>query len=552
MGDEHPTGRPAPGQADDGLLAHDDGEAAFGRPHGVSGGFAPRQPEPLYSPPPPTVSPHERVEFARPAGSSAEFAPLAGERIRPAHTAAAPVHPELTRAFGRTEHAGRDGFDPEPGSRIGPGGPTRESPWWKPDARHDPWRDPYSPFWLGRPAVFSQGAANQLDPELDTEQADEDVAPEPDADEAVARPGRRARFGLSALLLAVLVALIAGSLGGGAGYWLANRAHSMLTNPDVKLAQGGTPANRPPGSVADIARRVSPAVVSIQETTQDVVGVGSGVVIDKHGYILTNNHVISAAASGGTIRVTFADKSRQVAKIVGRDPVTDLAVLKVEPTNLTVATLGDSSKLAVGDPVIAIGSPLGLSGTVTSGIVSALNRPVHVAGEGNDPDVVFSAIQTDAAINPGNSGGALVDASGTVIGVNSANASLPSQNVGGSSNGNIGLGFAIPIDQARQIATELIHTGEVAHASIGLSSRSVTDGSRDGAYILQVVPGGPADKAGLKEGDVITLVDHTLIDSADELTVTVQSYKPGNVVTVHFFRGNSGEEVTVKVTLGNS
>jgi len=461
----------------------------------------------------------------------------------------------IAGAFGRPGHAGEDGFAPAPGTRLPPTGRPPESPWWKPDANRDPWRDPAAPFWMGRPALLTRGQPSQLDPEADTEQAEDELPDESAADEEPEpeKKGRviAGRFGLSALVLSLLIAVIAGGIGGGAGYWLSQRAHRVVTNPDVKLAQAGTPANRPPGSVADIAARVGPAVVSIQETTASGYGVGSGIVIDKNGYILTNNHVVADAASGGTIRVTFADKSTQTARIVGRDPTTDLAVLKVDPVKLTVATLGDSSKLAVGDPVVAIGSPLGLSGTVTSGIVSALDRPVHVAGEDSAPDVVYQAIQTDAAINPGNSGGALVDASGAVVGVNSANASLSQGNGDTSSNGNIGLGFAIPINQARTIATELINTGKAVHASIGLATRSVTDGSRDGAYIVQVTPGGPADKAGLKAGDVITLVDGTLIDSADQLTVTVSAHRPGDVVTVHYFANNTGSERTVQVTLGS-
>ena len=274
----------------------------------------------------------------------------------------------------------------------------------------------------------------------------------------------------------------------------------------MKLAKVGTAANRPPGSIADIAQRVEPAVVSISVQTASLQGVGSGVVIDKGGYILTNNHVVSAAATTGTITVTFSDNTTVAAKIVGRDPLTDLAVIKVDTDKLTVASLGDSSKLAVGDPVVAIGSPLGLMGTVTAGIVSALDRPVHVSGDESDTNAVIDAIQTDAAINPGNSGGALVDAQGAVVGINSAIATLPSS--GTTQNGSIGLGFAIPINSARDIATQLIKTGKAVHASIGLNTRAVTDQtSRKGAYIAQVIPGGPGDKAGLKAGDVITLAD---------------------------------------------
>jgi putative serine protease PepD len=354
------------------------------------------------------------------------------------------------------------------------------------------------------------------------------------------------RFGLSGLLLALVVAVVAGTLGGGAGYWLANRAHS-LTDPDLKLVKTATAANRPPGSVADIAKRVSPAVVSIDITTSTLQGTGSGVVLASNGYILTNNHVISdVATQGGSILVTFSDQSTARGTIVGRDTLTDLAVIKVDKSGLVAATLGDSSKLEVGDPVLAIGSPLGLRGTVTSGIVSALDRPVHLSGSESDTNAVIDAIQTDAAINPGNSGGALVDAQGAVVGINSAIASLQASD--GSENGSIGLGFAIPINNARTIAQELINTGKAVHASIGLSTRAVTDGTREGAYVVQVSPGGPGAVAGIKAGDVITVADSTLITSADELTVVVQQHKPGDVIKLRYYRGSKA--VDVSVTLG--
>jgi S1-C subfamily serine protease len=214
-----------------------------------------------------------------------------------------------------------------------------------------------------------------------------------------------------------------------------------------------------------------------------------------------------------------------------------------------VASLGNSDSLAVGDPVVAIGDPLGLRGTVTAGIVSALKRPLRLPGENGQPDAVIDAIQTDAPINPGNSGGALVDSAGAVVGINTAILSL-GQSANGGQAGSIGVGFAIPINTARSIAEELIKTGKVVHADLGASSRSVTDGTRDGAYLVQIVPGGPADKAGLKEGDVVTLYDKTLIDTGDALTVAVLESKPGTTVTLHYVR--SGLTAQAKVTLGSS
>ncbi|SDJ34806.1 serine protease, S1-C subfamily, contains C-terminal PDZ domain [Frankineae bacterium MT45] len=526
-----------------------DGSGAYARPPGVSSSFsvAPAPPQPR--PAPPVASPAEQAAFGRPAGATLEFNAPLGERLDPRHTPiAAPVHPALSSAFGRSADADERGFAAPAGSRLlarnEPG-----SPWWRANAAADPWRDPNSVAWLGRPAVFTAGSLTQVEPEEDVE-TDPDAIVEPveEASSEKSTGGRHARFGLRALTLSIVVALLAGVLGGGVGFWLAHRAADAVHDSHVKLAEGSNAIVRAPGSVADIAKRVSPAVVSIDIRTSTEAGTGSGVIIDKSGYILTNNHVISAAASDGTIKVTFSDNSTEAAKIVGRDPMTDLAVLKVTNSHITVATLGDSSKIAVGDPVVAIGSPLGLTGTVTTGIVSALNRPVHLSGEGSDTDAVVSAIQTDAAINPGNSGGALVDSTGAIIGINSAIASLGTDS--GSSGGSIGLGFAIPINFARSIATQLIKTGKVVHTSIGLSARSVTDGTRDGAYVVQVSPGGPSDKAGVKAADVITAVDGNAILSADMLSVEVQNDKPGDVVKLHIWRG--AKELDIPVTLGSA
>jgi S1-C subfamily serine protease len=522
------------------------GEASrYARPEGVDGSFAPREPLPLQPMSRPDVSAGAAAEFGPPAGSppGTPYAALPGERIVATHgVRRAPVDAALQAAF-RRSGPGDEPFEPAPGTRIDASWPPPASPWWKEDAATDPWRDPSSPFWLGAPARYID--------ERPVAPSDGEPAPEDEPEEEPSEDtGKvvRGRFGLTALLLALVVALVAGSLGGGVGYWISKHATESLRDPDVTLAKTGGAANRPPGSVADIAKRIGPAVVQIDVVSADGSGAGSGVVIDQRGYILTNNHVISEASSTGSIQVIFSDQSVTEGKVVGRDPATDLAVLKVTQSHLTVATLGDSDKVAVGDPVVAIGSPLGLQGTVTTGIVSALDRPVHVSGEGSDTDAVIDAIQTDAAINPGNSGGALVAADGAVIGINSAIASLGSGGTGQS--GSIGLGFAIPINSARDVANQLIKTGRVAHASLGASTRSVTDGNRLGAYILQITPGGPAAKAGLKEGDVIKLIDGKLITSADDLTVAVQKHKPGDVVTLRYVRAS--KEFNVKVTLGSA
>jgi S1-C subfamily serine protease len=364
---------------------------------------------------------------------------------------------------------------------------------------------------------------------------------------------RIGRFGLSALLVALVIALVAGGVGGGVGYLIAGTTRDALHNSDVSLAKTGTPANRPPGSVADIIKRVSPAVVSIDLQVAGGEEVGAGIVIDKAGYILTNNHVVAPAdGGGGTIGVTFSNQSRASAKIVGRDPQTDLAVLKVQVSTLTVASLGDSGTLAVGDPVIAIGSPLGLMNSASSGIVSALNRPISPPSDNNsDPSAYINAIQTDAAVNPGNSGGALVDASGAVVGVNFA-LENPATSTGGGQAGSVGLGFSIPMNTARPIAEQLIKTGKVVHASIGLTGIDATDGAaRRGAYVKQITPGGPADKAGIKAGDVVTVADSTLVTSFAGLMVIVQGHQPGDVVKVRYYPQNSGNPVDVSVTLGS-
>jgi len=508
----------------------------------------------------PPVSGMEAAAFGRPNGGSGEeeagFAPPPGARLAPSQQPRQrPVHPAFASAFGRPATADANGFDAPAGTRLEPGtagrnlqvGPPRPAgSWWDND----------SEAWLGRGAVFRTGQPEQLHPSEDTETTAgaEPLIEESEVTRDVPADGEEAasQLGLREYLTLAIIVILAASLGGVVGYFLAERSISQVHDRNVKFAKTGTPANRPAGSVADIAQRVLPAVVSIDIRTANVAGTGSGVIIDKGGYILTNNHVVSAAAKSGTITVTYNNNSTEKATIVGRDPQTDLAVLKVRNSKITVAALGDSAKLAVGDPVVAIGSPLGLTATVTTGIVSALGRPVHLSGSESDTDAVIAAVQTDAAINPGNSGGALVDASGAVIGINSAIASLGTQ---AGAGGNIGLGFAIPINFAQSIAQQLIATGKATHPDIGIAARAVTDGTRDGAYVVQVEPGGPAEKAGIQNGDVITAVDGGAVLSSDFLAVMIENHKPGDVVTLHLFRqvsDNQSKELDIKVTLGSS
>jgi S1-C subfamily serine protease len=528
---------------------HDAGDGAvYARPPGVEGSFAERAQPPAYGPPPPTVSPEERAVFGRPPGAEA-FAPAPGERIGPRPADRAPVPGIFAQAFGAPADA-QDGFAPAPGTRLPPTGPPPESPWWKADAPHDPWRDPRAPFWLGRGAIFTGGRPEQLEPEQDAD-ADELVVgpaevPEDDEPDNV----RRLRFGPSTFALLAVAALIAGVLGGGVGWWLAKNVRDALHRPDVSVAQVETPVKRDPGSVAGVAKRVGPAVVSIAISTPSEFAIGSGVVIGKDGDVLTNNHVVAAAADGkGTIVVTFSNEATAKARIVGRDPTSDLAVIKVPDDQLTVAQLGDSAKLAVGDPVIAIGSPLGLQGTVTEGIVSALDRPVHAGSQDGLSDAYFNAIQTDAAINPGNSGGALVNASGAVIGINAAGRFYTSDGSGGQIPIS-GIGYAIPINYARDIALQLIHTGKAVHATIGAQGVTALSGLQVGAYLKQVSPAGPAANAGLKPGEVIVVADGKLVQAFDQLVIIVQEHKPGDRIAVTYYPKNSTRKVTATVTLG--
>jgi S1-C subfamily serine protease len=534
--------------ADTGHRADPSADTDFARPPGVEGPFAARIEPPRYSPPPPMVSPQEQAVFGRPDASSA-FAPAPGERIPPRPAEHAPVPRMFAEAFGAPPEA-QQGFAPQPGTRIQPSGAAPQSPWWKPDAVRDPWRDPSSNYWLGRGAIFTGGRPEQVDPDADSEAVEDLAIPDDDAgqDEDLEKPDnvRRGRFGVSTLIFSLLVALVAGLIGGGAGWWLTGHIHDALHRPDVSIAQVETPVKRDPTSVAGIAKRVGPAVVSIAVQTPDEFAIGSGVVIDRYGDVLTNNHVVAAAAQtkGSSIVVTFSNDATAKAKIVGQDPASDLAVLKVPNDQLTVATLGNSDTMAVGDPVIAIGSPLGLQGTVTAGIVSALHRPVQETNDDGSPGAYLDAIQTDAPINPGNSGGALVNSSGAVIGINSA-ASL------GSSQGSIsGIGYAIPINYARRIALELIHTGKATHATIGATGSTALSGLRAGAYLKQISPGGPADKAGLSPGDVVIAADGKVVQTFGQLVVIVQEHRPGDQISLTYYRKNTSTKVTTTVKLG--
>jgi putative serine protease PepD len=341
----------------------------------------------------------------------------------------------------------------------------------------------------------------------------------------------------------VVLALVAGLLGG----ILGGDATKGLISSGVNLVSSTSTIERSPDSIAGIAARVLPSVVSIETMSGSGGGSGSGFVIDSNGYLLTNNHVVADAM---TIKVILNDGREYAAKVLGRDESYDLAVLKIKATGLKALQFGDSDKVQVGDSVIAFGSPLGLSGTVTQGIISAKDRPV-TAGDDDSSTSFISALQTDAAINPGNSGGPLVDATGAVIGVNSAIASLGSS-LGGQS-GSIGLGFAIPINQARKTADQLIRDGKATYPVIGVSIDMNYSGG--GALIAKtssaILAGGPAAKAGLRAGDLITEIDGIKINTPEELIVQIRTNDVGDEVTITYIRGNQSRTAKLILIAGN-
>ena len=303
-----------------------------------------------------------------------------------------------------------------------------------------------------------------------------------------------------------------------------------------------------------LADQVLPSIVTIAASRGAQAGTGSGQIFQDGGYILTNDHVISVAAGGGNVSVRYSDGHSSDATIVGRDPSTDLAVLKVADgaKDYPVITLGSSASLRVGQPVVALGAPLGLASTVTSGIVSALDRYVPVPGDGVTHHLI-GAIQTDAAINPGNSGGALVDCSGRLVGVNAAIATVPNE-AGVSGGGSVGLGFAIPVDLAKPIADQLIRTGQPGHPTTGLQVQEIPPaaaeaaGTQTGLFVLAIDPGGPAAKAGLQPGDIITEVDNAPAVSSEQIVVATLTRKVGDTIELTYLRG--GTSATTTLTLG--
>ncbi|MFG3012111.1 S1C family serine protease [Streptomyces cinerochromogenes] len=373
------------------------------------------------------------------------------------------------------------------------------------------------------------------------------------------QPAPKPRSRRGGPVAAVLVAaLVAGGLGGGLGYTLA-KDRDDRGSTTVSASDSATQVKRAPGTIANVAAMALPSTVTIEaESNNGEGGTGTGFVFDTQGHIVTNNHVVADAVDGGKVTATFPNGKKYDAEIVGHAQGYDVAVIKLKnaPSDLKPLALGDSDKVAVGDETIAIGAPFGLSNTVTTGIISAKDRPVASSdGSSTSKASYMSALQTDASINPGNSGGPLLNASGAVIGINSAIQSSSSGGFGTGQSGSIGLGFAIPINQAKYVAQQLIKTGKPVYAKIGASvsleestdGAQITDQGTGGAAAVE--SGGPADKAGLKPGDVITKLDDHVIDSGPTLIGEIWTHKPGDKVAITFKRG--GQEHTVDLTLGS-
>ncbi|MGW6293203.1 trypsin-like peptidase domain-containing protein [Streptomyces sp. NPDC055058] len=470
-----------------------------GPPHGATGPGAPAAGAPLHDVPAPALPPHET---AVPPPAAVPDAPRA----------AAPGVP----APGMPPHAGS-------GQEAAPPAPAAD-PW----GRYDPW------------AASAASAPLQVSgPAEDTERG---------------RRKLRARI----IFVAVIVfGLLCGLVGGLVGAYLERNGGVG----GVELPQAGKEAaDRDPDSVAGIASRALPSVVTLHASGTSEAGTGTGFVLDTRGHILTNNHVVEPAGGGGEITVTFHSGDTAEATVIGRDSGYDLAVVKVKGVSgLTPLPLGNSDNVRVGDPVVAIGAPFDLAGTVTSGIISARERPITAGGEkGDGSDVSYvDALQTDAPINPGNSGGPLLDAKARVIGINSAIRSAGSgSELDGGQAGSIGLGFAIPINQGKRVAEELIATGKATHPVIGitLDMEFSGDGARVGAKGTDggppVVTDGPGDRAGIEAGDVITEVNGQRVHSGEELIVKTRAHRPGDRLELTLER--DGEERTVSLVLGSS
>lgn len=476
---------------------------------------APRlEPRPTHRP---SVSQGEQVVFGRPDGVDGAFSSEAVRRAtahRP-QPQAAPPDQVLTEAFSRpvgaTEALQRDPY----------AGPLTPEPEPEPE---DPWRDTESLVGLGEPGVTAPPMAI---PKADPEQLGvRDVL-----------FGRR--VSVRALVVLGVFALVIGLLGGAIGR-ITGTTIQKLTDSRVTLPVDDSKVTDQ-GTVAGMVAKVGAAVVTIEVRTRTSGSTGSGSVIDaEHGYIMTNNHVIDSAVNDkdAKIEVVFWNGTRTPAKLVGTDPNTDVAVVKVSVNGLQQIERGDSSQLAPGQQVVAIGSPLGLRRTVTSGVVSATHRPVQGPAEGPNPPAAFDSVQTDASINPGNSGGPLLDLKGRQIGINTLGLA--------PSGGSIGLNFAIASNVAFPIAQAIIRGDKVVHADLGINGREVSNETASGVRVENVKKGGAADKAGIREGDVITKVGDTEVAEAADVIVAIRAVGVGKETTVTVAR--DGRQVPIKVT----
>ncbi|MEU6533858.1 trypsin-like peptidase domain-containing protein [Streptomyces sp. NPDC046928] len=492
-------------------------------PYGEPGPWAPAPPvqHPAATPAHGTPAAPGLHGQATPAQSAPSGPPAPHQHAAPVQAAPAPHQaPPAAPAHAVPDPAFADA--PPPAAPAAPGAPGASG------APLDPWRN-YDP-WARAAAPLQESGAKV----------------------------RRRRRGKGALLVgALVIALVSGGVGGALGAYL-ERNGGLDT---VKLPQAGAEApGRAPDSVAGIAARALPSVVTLHVSGRSEQGTGTGFVLDDRGHILTNNHVVEPAGDDGEISVTFHSGDTAKATVVGRDSGYDLAVVKVTGVSgLRPLPLGNSENVQVGDPVVAIGAPFDLEGTVTSGIISAKQRPITAGGESGDgTDVSYvDALQTDAPINPGNSGGPLLDGAGRVVGINSAIRSAGSgAEPDGGQAGSIGLGFAIPVNQAKRVAEELINTGKATHPVIGVtldmgySGDGARVGTKDGDGGPAVTKGGPGAKAGIEPGDVITEIDGARVHSGEELITKTRAHRPGDRLELTLRR--DGKEITLSLTLGSS
>ncbi|WP_373557584.1 S1C family serine protease [Streptomyces sp. Tue6028] len=528
---QHPVATPAHGTHFPAAAPVPQGTPAHGVPT-QAGAPAPGPHVPAGAPAPdphvPGGTPAQRSHI--PAG-----APAPGANVPPGASAPGPHIPTGTPAHGTHLPAGApvphgaQGHSVQPASPVAPyagGGPQDAAQQGQGVATHVPWQN-YDP-WAAAGALQQNGAA-------------------------VATVAQRRRRGRKVLVFAaVVLALASGGVGGAVGAYLERNGGMG----GVELPQASKEApGRAPDSVAGIAAHALPSVVTLHVRGSDEEGTGTGFVLDGQGHILTNNHVIEPAGSSGEISVTFSGGESAEAEVVGHDSGYDLAVVKVSGVSgLDPMPLGNSDNVQVGDPVVAIGAPFDLANTVTSGIISAKERPITAGGEkGDGSDVSYvDALQTDAPINPGNSGGPLLDSKARVIGINSAIRSADSgSDLEGGQAGSIGLGFAIPINQGKRVAEELINTGKATHPVIGvtLDMNYTGDGARVGTKGNgggpPVTAGGPGAKAGIEPGDVITEVDGQSVHSGEELIVKTRAHRPGDRLQLTLRRDGAEKKVTL-------